>query len=96
MKEGTYNTLKTIFSALPFIAGALSGIGKLLDNEPLILIGAILGVVASACLKWLAEESKRYFADKDIVPAGHITFVNPELHEGEEDPTPIPAEEVEE
>ena len=93
MNGKTYDILKRIFSVLPIIGGALVGIGKILDNSMMITVGAIIGVISSAGLEYLGLESKKYFSDKDIVPSGHITFINLELHEGEDDPDPIPADE---
>ena len=85
MKDKTYDILKKIFSIFPLISVAILKLGEVWGWPWSTNVATTLGIVATLGLGILQIMSNKYFQEHDIVEMGHITFLNPELHENEEE-----------
>lgn len=85
MKDKTYDFCKKLFSTLPLVATFVISIGKIWGFEWAEAVAGTIAAVATLGLGWLQIQSNKFFTDHDIVEMGHITFLNPELHENEEE-----------
>ena len=85
MSDKTYNILKKIFSILPLVATFVIGLGKIWNFAWTTNVAGTISLLATLGLGVLQVLSNKYFNEHDIVPMGHITITNPELHEGEDE-----------
>ena len=79
-----YDFLKKLFSVLPLVATFVIGLGKIWGFSWSTSVAGTISLIATLGLEILQVFSNRYFQEHDIVDTGHITFINPELHEDEE------------
>ena len=69
MTDKTYNILKWLASpGLPAIAVFLGTAAEIWNIPVLSLVGLTVAAVGACFGKWTGDESKKYFADKEIVP----------------------------
>lgn len=76
MSKKTYDVLKEIFMICAIAGAILIDLTPVISTPGITLAGAILSTVGTAGLKYLAESSKNYFADKLIV--GPDDVIEPE------------------
>lgn len=62
-----YDKLKLAAIIIGVVAGFLTGVGQLINNEIFTTAGAIIMLADSALLKFLEQSSKQFWEDKDIV-----------------------------
>ena len=69
MSNKLYDILKWLASpGLPAVAVLLIGASEVWNIPVLALIGATVSLVAACFGEWTGQSSKKYFADKMIVP----------------------------
>lgn len=69
MSNKLYDILKWLASpGLPAVAVLLIGASEVWNIPILALIGATVSLVAACFGEWTGQSSKKYFADKMIVP----------------------------
>ena len=68
MTNKVYDILKWLASpGLPALAVLLIAASEIWNVPVLALVGATVSAVAACFGKWTGDESKKYFADKEIV-----------------------------
>lgn len=78
MRQKTYDTLKELFTICAILGAIMIDLTAVVKVPGFVLAAAILSTIGAGGLKYLAQSSKAYFADKLIVGSDEVIAADPE------------------